>query len=800
MAKLFAMRVVVAFLVVGLSGPVQAGIMLGTPEGGIPNDVTLPVSSTSVGAVGVNAYTGWTNPADTAANDNQWTTPTTNIRYLYPTDSKYPIATTVGQWRDFEVTTWARNGCVLARWSGTTAIYFVHNGDTANGALGVGVATGINPGGSQVSACPNAASTSDLYTNLNLVGTVAGYSKTDTAGDTFTFGCAGWECYAEFNGVEFWRSEPDIRWPMSAGAVALSNVPGYGFRDTSVHWLPLTPIYSNPTVALYDMRDFGIKSVETTGSITSGSDELTVADASGFAVGDDIIVECGTEAGACALATVGVGGTWPAAHYANDAAMDAAVPCTALSFAYLEDSNKVRQCSNDGSAWYPWASNLYFTNTKVPRALAATITGVAGSVLTLDATASATATNAGVYYDSSATMAAIFADNVSNSAIFPIGTYQFPENTVIAGGFALYLRDGTSLNDGPKIVGAGLDKDTPIYTFYAPDGSPGITLTPYIVDYATVQDVYIRNNGGLEKFGLDWTTNGTQGRVYPAGITLGINAYGLVVDSGAENSIGSAVGCSFCYETNFIRPYARVTYRSPLYIGNWKITQADSTGGSIVDGEVDSDWSINGFELFRNDGGQLIRPVGRNASLAMNSSGGGWLIEDAYLVFEQDKDSPGISPFSPLMDINSNIHPPNPSMLAGGAITNPTIIYNYYNTANDLPVAITINENNPNITVSGTYPTCTSPKGLVQHPGWFSGTNSFWGIGVRTSGDNTVISGMRFDGDADYSDGHGNIHTEGGSGKSVIVTNNVMDHAATGNSVIAETGTISNATYEGMCP
>lgn len=783
------------FLTALIAGPAWAGLMVGSPSGGtIPDDVTLPVSTTPVGAVSANSYTGWTNPADTAANSTNWTSPSTSIRYLYPTDSKYPVATTIGQWRDVEVTTWMRRGCVLVRWAGTTAVYFIFNEET--NTFSAGVRTGINPGGAQTGDCPNSSASVEIGSFTP--SSIPGYSSTDTAAQTYTFGCSAWECYAKFNGSEFWRSEPDIRWPMEAGTVALS-VPNtsYGFRNTSVDWLPLETIYSIPSASIYDMRDFGFYSVETTGSISASSTSLTVASSAGYAVGDQIIVECGYEAGACARATVGVGGTWPNAHYANDAAMDAAVPCTANSYAYLDDSNKVRQCASNGASWNAWAETLYYTNTKLPRALSATITNISGNTLTLDTAASATATNAKVYRDSSQFMD-MFANNVGNSAFTPVGTYRFAERTVWQSTSDFYLRDNVT------VEGAGLNKDDPNYTLYTPDGSIPASLAIVQADYVTVDGVYIRGTGG-EKYGLYWTENGVFGFTYSKGISFSTSTGNSLIDSGAFNTLAAAADFSYCTDCTATRPYARVTYSPVIYIGSWKINFSDSSGGTVTDAEVDSDWLINGFEFFRSDGAQATGFTGRNALVSSNSSGGGWLWEDFVLDFDEDSANYALR-YGALdgwvMSVNSNIQPPNPSMQEGGTIRNPMINLEYLVLSTHyLPVGIVINQDNPNITVEGTYPTCSSPKGLISTPGWFSGTNSFYGVGVRTSGDNTVVEGIRFEGDADYAGGKANIVAgEGPTNKTTTITNNVMDHAAVGTFTKIETGTITNSAYEALCP
>lgn len=775
-----------------ITGPAWAGLMVGSPSGGtIPDDVTLPVSSTPVGAVSANAYTGWTNPADTAADSTSWTSPSTSIRYLLPTNAAYSIATTADSWRDVEVTTWVRNGCVLLRYAGGVAVYFIHFGDSTNGTLSVGVGSGYEEGGlPHDQQCPKRSAGISLYSNDNLVGTVPGYSKTDTAGDTFTFGCSGWECYAEFNGTQFWRGDPDIRIPMEAGKVALSS-PGtsLGFRDTTVDWLPLATIYSIPAASIYDMRDFGFYAIETTGSITSGSSDLTVASAAGYVVGDDIIVECGTEAGACARNTVGVGGLWPAAHYANDAAMDAAVPCTAGSYAYLDDTGKVRRCNVNGANWYAWDSTLYYTNYKVPRALSATITAINGNVLTLDTAASATATNARVFRDSTPELS-MFADGVGNSAFTPIGEYRFPARVVLQGEIDLSLRSAVSLDTGVTVRGAGLNKAAPEFTFFAPDGSPGITLTMgYQADCVTTTGVYIRNNVGLAGFGLNWTASGLTGNGYPSGVKLELAECSQIVDSGALDSFAATI-TSYCTDCDLIGSYARITEPQQHYVG-WQIQQADSSGGTITDGEVDSDYIISGFEIFRSDGTDIIGAVGRNAALASNSSGGGWLMDELDLTIEANSKAASQTWWSvnqPVVNINSNIQPPNPAMEEGGTIRNPTIVNNYLNVSNELMTAIVVNVDNPNITIEGTYPSCVSPVGLITYPA----ANGSVGMGINSDGQNTVITGIRLDG-SNLNATWGDVRLQSGSS----ITDSVADNVTGGGT---ETDVITNSAYEALCP
>src|SRR6185503_4165403 len=62
-----------------------------------------------------------------------------------------------------------------------------------------------------------------------------------------------------------------------------------------------------------------LKEVVTTGSIAVNSKQLNVASASGFSVGDWVIVEIGKEAGQGQRGTRGVGGTWPSKSYPTEA-------------------------------------------------------------------------------------------------------------------------------------------------------------------------------------------------------------------------------------------------------------------------------------------------------------------------------------------------------------------------------------------------------------------------------------------------------------------------------------------------
>lgn len=764
----------------------------------LPTDASIDVAGHATGATTANEFTGFTNPVGSVSTSSSWTSPSVSLKYLFGDNWKNFIVKSTGEARDVEVTTWGRNVIVFLRLSDDgKAIFFHHNGESTNGTLEVGVVTGKAEGLGFRSGGDGTYTV--FYTNSDLAGTVTGYSKTDTAGDTFTFGVSGWEVFAKFNGTEFWRSDPEIRWPMNRGKVACQGNNGYGFRDITVDWKTEATIYSNPATAYYDMRDFGFRSVSDTGSINVGTNayELTVANPSRWAVGDKIIVSVGGESGAGARNTVGVGGTWPALHYADDATMEADTGQASGVRAYADDTGKVRQSKGDGT-WYAWDANLYYLNYKAPRALLATVTGKSGSVLTLDTAASASTTNAGVYLNNYDNFD-MFADGVGNSSLTPVGRYRFPPGLALDGGvgITLNLRSGSSLGSGVKIQGDGRD----IETFIAPDGANSVTLVPYQADYVTIHGIWIRNNIGLNAYGLGWTTNGLGGFSYPQGIRLSISDYCQVLDSGAKDSF-AAVTTSYAYQAAIYRCKSIITDPQQHYVV-WQVAPADSSYVDVVDCEVDSNYMIAGAEFFRSDYCTFTRLTMRNAVFSANSSGG-WLVDKLSITLEENSNYSELSnsQYNPVVDVNSNIGNqsgnPASTMNLGGTLRNFRIVIEGVLNADDLvPVVVSVNVDNPNVTIEGTEDNESdeSPGAYIEHPGWQTGTNDFWGVGVRNSGTGTIVRNVRFNGDT--ASGKGNIHTEGGT---LTASDYVADAAATGSYVTSDTGRQTNAEWEAAHP
>jgi hypothetical protein len=227
----------------------------------------------------------------------------------------------------------------------------------------------------------------------------------------------------------------------------------------------------------------------------------------------------------------------------------------------------------------------------------------------------------------------------------------------------------------------------------------------------------------------------------------------------------------------------------------WLIQWTDSRLGGAEDCSIDSPYLIAGLEMFRSSGVIFRRISTRNATFASNSSGGNFLFEDCAVVIEPNSQlsDASFSAANPIIDVNSHIQPPSPDITVGGRIVRQAItVKGYINTNNDNLIYCTINADNPNITIEGTYPDADRPQGFFCGPAWWPGTKDFGGIFVRSSGANVTVRGMRFKGATDYGDDRGPVHTEGGLCQ---VIKCVMDRPATGD-FVTETGTQSNADWE----
>lgn len=748
----------------------------------IPTDASIDVAGHATGAVSANAWTGFTSPASTVFTSTNWTSPSTSIKYLKADSSKDFIAKSTGSCRDVEVTTWARRGIVYLRLTDAgKALYFDHNGETANGNLEVGIVTGLTEG---VAEPKSNGTFTLLYATSNLAGVAAGYSVTDTAGDTFTFGVSGFDIYVKFNGTEFARFKTIKHW--QSGKVGFQSANGYGHRDISVDFKSEAALYSYLPNSLIDLRDFGLKSLSATGTIPSSSQTLTLVSNPGFAIGDKIIIAVGHEPGAGALGTVGVGNVWPDLSYADDATMEADHSQPAGSFAWLEDSGKVRRyrfTAGEGNIWYPWFPELYYYNMAVPLGKRATITNVVGNVLTLDTSSNAGSTGANVYYDNTDVFAAVCSDT---------NLTEMPEDVTVripAGSYAGVYTQDVYQRQGWTIQGAGKEATT----LFSPDGVTTIKLRLNQCQDSKIKDLRVLGNARPTGFSLYYATPNVLTEADIAGIDMYTSTDCEVMDCKGTDHFTKAVGASnFASNCWAYRCDSVLTTEHRRYT-QWQLMWSDCLTGGTRDCTIDSPYLVAGCNAFRSTGVSHINVVSRNGTCASNGSSD-TLYDSPHITIEDGSqyNELSYSHQNPIFDINSNIGESD----GGIIIRNPHVVQEgHINAGGDILVNVAVNANQPDCLIEGTIEDDESPGGYFESPDWTlpSSGNSFGAIGVRNSGTGTVVRGIRFKGQSNYSGGVGNIHTEAGS---AAIENCVMDHAATGSYVTSETGTQTNAAWE----
>ncbi|MBI5003688.1 Ig-like domain-containing protein [Candidatus Kaiserbacteria bacterium] len=737
------------------------------------SEYSINVPSLPLGGYAANSLsTDFTNAAGSVGANTYWTASST--KYLVPTNQAQFVLASKYCSRDEEVETWIRAGRVYLRLTPDgRGVFFDINPNTTNGTLIVGIATSTTetqyyPGYSRY-----------LYSNDNMVGTIPGYSKTATDAQRFIFGVEGFDMYAKFNGVEFMRIKDFHH--MAPGRMAIKTPAGYGVRSTTVRNFSNKTFLSDLVAGIYDPRDFGFRSIQTTGSISAGSNTLTLAGPTSFTVGDFVIVEIGKEPGAGMRGTKGVGGTWPAKSYPDLTTMQADTSQIDGLYAWREDTGDVYKFATATSSWgsaYSWytagtpawgldrAAKNYYSAKAIPRALQARVTAVAnnGATLTLDKSATVSVSGANVYLD----VAPILNFLVGTDNWYKFGgvpgdlTALVPLNmrTVLPAGS--YAVGGAIITGGQRSNNVLYGQGSSTTMLFSPKGVPSASIW-LNGSNNMVRDLRLVGNTGLNGFGIAWPTTiipwgyGPSGlevsytspgvvteTVIPQGMgwPFGILMYGsnlIVQDVKVDNVWQDAVGASYCYGCWAHR--VENTQTDPLqnYI-QWQFLWSDAVGGGCVDCIVKSDWLIAGFSIVKGNGVQFIRPKGINATFEVNSSGN-FLYQDPETVIQPMRQSPSFSSNGYIMNINTNMDNALPveqrdkRNAAGGKIINPHfIVEGPINTNNNGLNAIAIGNWAPNVTVQGGY---------IEGPNWKSPSTINTPVGVISQGTSTIVDGLR---------------------------------------------------------
>jgi hypothetical protein len=765
-----------------------------------------PSSYVNQTTIPANSLTGFTHAAAVVADQAYWGTTKRyllNTPYVFEQRTPVPLWETKAKGRDVEVETWGRDFLLYLQLDGGKA--YVFKLFDAGQQFTVSFMTNIPA--SPTWDAPGTVSVT-LYNTGDLEALIGGgFDSQATASHVYTFGVEGMTLYAAMNGVRFWEGTYYYR--NTAGTVMyVGKNDEDGCRDTTVTFKPDSTRYSDMDNKIIDPRDWGFKSVQTTGSMSAGSPTLTVASSTGFAIGDKIIVATGGEAGAGLLGTKGVGGTWPAASYANEAALPSPSAFRAANgntdaYAWLEDTGKVwiAFLSSGTPTWGnftdAYASDdeafFYFRNV-APRALIAYITNIVGNTITLDRNSVVATTNAEVYFDNTdvqyAAMGSIGASNLSSA------TFQWP-----AGTYAMSGRFFFGTNDYWTVRGDS--RSTTVLKY--PKGVPQIVIENS-GEFASIRDFKVVGNFGTN-YWCHPTTNGYYTYEHTLVVFGNYKTGGYIERVDFENTW-------LCYalQTRF-DGYARDCTAvwnngsSSEYVG-WPMQTAYCTDTWMEDCSLTFDSVNPGMELFQADGGGIRSCTLVNGYVASNTSGGGYLMDELDIDLDYNA-SPSEDWWAlgrqPAIEINTNIGGGalNPSLVnTGGEIRNPTMAVTKRSSNGFMRGGIGIQSSCPLMRVTGTHP-AKPGAGQITMSDYEEGdvsTNWTHWTGVGSDATDTVISGIRVIGDAIPTDGFtsaGNIKAPDASTIQNCVADVIVKFTSVTN-LVGTNGNINNTTYNAL--
>jgi hypothetical protein len=703
----------------------------------ISTDRAVDVAGTSTGAIlAGTVFTGFTNPAGSVFDVTNWTTGAVAKRNVKATATANAVLTSDDSGRDVEVTTWTRQGTVFLRVADGRAIYFNLNLQTSNGTLIVGVCTGLTFG--SIAYGSNYTGTA-IYTNAELE-TVAGVADFNTTEDhEWTFGADGFEVYAKFNGVEFFR-QVEARHLVS-GQVALQHNSDalYGYRDVTLNWLPHKIIYSHgyPANKTIDVRDLGCKSLRTKGSMGAASATLTLTHNPGFEVGDQIIVAVGGEPGAAARGTEGVGGTWPELAHDDSTERNADTSQANNTFAWDRSNGNVYRYATSGTTWSLYTL-MWYTNKAIPRALVTTITAVSGNVLTLDDPSVAATTNADVFFDCEELFGDLTQDATSIAPdnikyFFPQGEWAFSNRLRISTKTSCeFFGEGQSLS---KII--------------SPDGVDSIHINAQSVDHFTIRDLHLYGNWRVPGFGLGWANGAvteiavSSGNGYPGAVRLAQCDYAVMQDCTITDVAQKAFGVDDGVLPRGYRLTAIQTDELRQYV-QWHFQFAACTGGELIDCTFDAPYLMPCMEMFSSSDCLVQNFTATNGLIAINNSGG-WTYDNFDLTYEANSQGPeglAVTGSNNLFVIGHAGFAPDFALLnLGGTVTNMTVdIQGAINGSGHLIKGIGIASNNTDITITDSTFTCVT--GAVLAGLAIDQNESGSGLvltNITTTGDNTEL-------------------------------------------------------------
>lgn len=454
-----------------------------------------------------------------------------------------------------------------------------------------------------------------------------------------------------------------------------------------------------------------VKPVRTVGSIAAGSNQLVVASAAGFSVGDSIIVELGGESSGGKPGSPGVGGVWPALSYPDEAAMRSDTSQPEQIYCYCRDTGLVYRwdAPGVGATWFNDPAEFYWRYA-VPVALTAKVVGISGPTLTLDARAIVASTNAHVHFD--------------NAPVFNAAARTASDNTVLVwpeGRFACGAILEVSKRTGVMITGAGQERTS----LFSPKGVICVGIEVIDSPRTEVCHLTLAGNAYLASgWGLDFR--------YTSQIAPPHWNYALDIvrsDNCDAHDISMtypwlAAGAHYCEHGTFRR--LRVATDGLQRYVSWMINWVNSTNCWSYDCEVTSKYLTAGFECFASNHCGHTRPTGVNAVFSLNSTGGCVLVRPSVRITAMAQLSAlSFSNHNPIINVNTNI-PQNKNVSENSIIDASLVQEGYINTDNDILRGIDVNGASFGTIISGgTYSapdyappsTLGGPQAIVANDG-----------------------------------------------------------------------------------
>lgn len=754
-----------------------------TPESARANDVAL-VSGQTNGAKAANLFSGFTDPGLTISTQGV-------TKFANRTDFAFGVSDGVilqstYSCMDSEITASTVNNILYLRVANGRGIYLTNTG----GATRCGwVVSGLNLASTAQPTNVQDRAAVDQTTLPNWTGGLAT--------DTWTLGAVGFDVYVKYNGVECMRFKEYAVMQAGVAAVWGGQYSG-GTSNVTLTYLPASGLRSNRLKRTIDIRDFGASQFRTTGSISASSNQLTVADASGFAVGNTLIVETSSEAGLGLPGTMGVGGAWPALSYATTAVMNA--DTTQGSETYCWDRSSGLIYYFNGSAWVANVTGTdpqgntshnngdFYAWKASPKALVATITGKAGNVLTLDKTASASVSGANVFFDNYSALFPFWFDGGGYGSRLPTNfTVRIP-NGDWALGAPVYTR-----NTDP-IIGYTLRGASKAARIFAPRGAPNIRLNVLNGAYCQISNLTIEgnhkpdpaNNDYPKYFSIPLPLNGgdyfTPEWVNSCGFERSNDCIAKNID--VIDVLAGALCIKFSDRIQVTDINLTMNARIAAYT-QWYITAVNGSDCTFTNCKVlYSRGLIKGLETFVGVNHRYINCGGYNVLCSTNNSYN-WLYDGFYSDIYADSFSYINSGFwgEAIVNINNNSYH---SASDGGWMKNPRIVQHGYITSNNdtLPF-LQIAPDVYNVRVTGQYDSDTTPfvagkggyfeapdYGVIDPAKSVRGIGPSAGRGVIIEAPGTVVTGLRVVGAT--KSGQYNVLAAGSATGSTI-TGNIAD-------------------------